>query len=251
MSGPVDQAASKPARARRIEAPEDRNQVPWPLAVPATIAVAFLLVPLLGLLVRAPWRSLDQRARGEPGRRRAAPVADLRQFGHRPVAAVRRATRLGAGPGAVSRKGAATRPGHPAARTPTCCGRCRVAARVRPSRHRRAVPGLLVRLHPAVHHLGVVVAETFVAMPFLIVTVEGAFRSADRGYEEAAATLGASRADGVPPRHAAADRPVAGGRLGAVLGPRARRVRRHDHLRRQLPGPHADDAHRGLPRARA
>jgi molybdate transport system permease protein len=41
--------------------------------------------------------------------------------------------------------------------------------------------------------LGVVVAETFVAMPFLIVTVEGAFRSSDRGFEEAATTLGASR----------------------------------------------------------
>jgi molybdate transport system permease protein len=40
---------------------------------------------------------------------------------------------------------------------------------------------------------GVVVAETFVAMPFLIVTVESAFRSADIGLEEAAATLGASR----------------------------------------------------------
>jgi molybdate transport system permease protein len=37
---------------------------------------------------------------------------------------------------------------------------------------------------------GVVVAETFVAMPFLVVTVEGALRSADRGLEEAAATLG-------------------------------------------------------------
>jgi molybdate transport system permease protein len=40
---------------------------------------------------------------------------------------------------------------------------------------------------------GVVVAETFVAMPFLVITVEGAFRVADRGLEEAAATLGASR----------------------------------------------------------
>src|SRR5665647_3774820 len=30
-------------------------------------------------------------------------------------------------------------------------------------------------------------------MPFLVITVEGAFRAADRGYEEAAATLGASR----------------------------------------------------------
>jgi molybdate transport system permease protein len=37
---------------------------------------------------------------------------------------------------------------------------------------------------------GVVVAETFVALPFLIVTVEGALRTADRGLEEAAATLG-------------------------------------------------------------
>ena len=40
---------------------------------------------------------------------------------------------------------------------------------------------------------GVVVAETFVAMPFLVVTVEGALRSADRDLEEAAVTLGASR----------------------------------------------------------
>ena len=39
----------------------------------------------------------------------------------------------------------------------------------------------------------VVIAETFVAMPFLVIAVEGAFRSADQGYDEAAATLGASR----------------------------------------------------------
>lgn len=40
---------------------------------------------------------------------------------------------------------------------------------------------------------GIVLAQTFVAMPFLVVTMEGAFRSSDRGLEEAAATLGASR----------------------------------------------------------
>jgi molybdate transport system permease protein len=39
----------------------------------------------------------------------------------------------------------------------------------------------------------VVVAQTFVAMPFLVVTVEGALRGADERYEEAAASLGASR----------------------------------------------------------
>jgi len=40
---------------------------------------------------------------------------------------------------------------------------------------------------------GIVLAQVFVAMPFLVITVEGAFRIADRGVEEAAATLGASR----------------------------------------------------------
>ena len=38
---------------------------------------------------------------------------------------------------------------------------------------------------------GVVLAETFVAMPFLVLTLEGAFRSVDQRLEEAARTLGA------------------------------------------------------------
>jgi molybdate transport system permease protein len=40
---------------------------------------------------------------------------------------------------------------------------------------------------------GVVMAETFVAMPFLVLTVEAGLRSMDRRYEEAARTLGAGR----------------------------------------------------------
>lgn len=40
---------------------------------------------------------------------------------------------------------------------------------------------------------GVIAANTFVAMPFLVVTVEAGLRSADRRYEDAAATLGANR----------------------------------------------------------
>jgi molybdate transport system permease protein len=39
---------------------------------------------------------------------------------------------------------------------------------------------------------GVVVAETFVALPFLVLTVEAALRALDIRYEDAAATLGAS-----------------------------------------------------------
>ncbi len=39
----------------------------------------------------------------------------------------------------------------------------------------------------------VVLAETFVAMPFLVVTVEAGLRAMDRRYEDVAATLGAGR----------------------------------------------------------
>jgi len=40
---------------------------------------------------------------------------------------------------------------------------------------------------------GVIIAETFVSMPFLVVAVEGALRAVDTRYEDAAASLGASR----------------------------------------------------------
>ena len=39
---------------------------------------------------------------------------------------------------------------------------------------------------------GVVLANVFVAMPFLVVTVEGALRNVDTDFEQAASTLGAS-----------------------------------------------------------
>ncbi|MEP6664921.1 MAG: ABC transporter permease [Nocardioidaceae bacterium] len=39
----------------------------------------------------------------------------------------------------------------------------------------------------------VVMAQTFVALPFLVISVEGAFRASDERYDDAAATLGASR----------------------------------------------------------
>ena len=43
------------------------------------------------------------------------------------------------------------------------------------------------------HLAGVVLAETFVAMPFFVITVEAALRNLEPGYEQVAASLGASR----------------------------------------------------------
>ena len=40
---------------------------------------------------------------------------------------------------------------------------------------------------------GAILAEAFVAMPFLVITTEAGLRAMDRRYEDAAATLGASR----------------------------------------------------------
>jgi molybdate transport system permease protein len=40
---------------------------------------------------------------------------------------------------------------------------------------------------------GVVLAHVFVSMPFVVITIEGALRSTDARYDEAAATLGATR----------------------------------------------------------
>ena len=88
----------------------------------------------------------------------------------------------------------------------------------------------------------VVIAHTFVSMPFYVLSVEGALRAADREYDVVAATLGAEPVDDVPPGHAAAGAARGARRAGARLGPLARRVRRHHHLRRQLPGHHPDHA---------
>lgn len=52
-----------------------------------------------------------------------------------------------------------------------------------------SVTGLVLPFSTA----GVVVATTFVSMPFLVITVEGALRSLDGRHEGAAATLGAGR----------------------------------------------------------
>ena len=90
-----------------------------------------------------------------------------------------------------------------------------------------------------------VLAEAYIAMPFLIFAAESGFRESDARYEEAAATLGAGpwrRFFRVTLR----SRPRHRRGCGALLGSGAGRVRRHDHVRRELPRPNANDAARRI-----
>ena len=189
--GPV---APEERRRRRV-AHERRTgrAVPWPLAVPAALAVLFLLVPLGAMLLRTPWTSL-------------ARILDEGTV----LEALRLSLLCATAATAVSF----------VVGVPLAWVLAR--ARFRGLSLLRALVTLPLVLPPVVGGvalllafgrlgvvgryldlwfgftlpfttLGVIVAEAFVAMPFLVVTVEGAFRSLDRGYEEAAATLGASR----------------------------------------------------------
>jgi molybdate transport system permease protein len=167
--------------------------VPWVLGVPATLAVLFLVVPLLGLLVRAPWRDLGnvlaesqvlQALRLSLVCASAATVISL-VLGV-PLAWVLARARF---PGLRLLRALVTLP---LVLPPVVGGVALLIAFGRRGivgQHLDAWFGITLPFTTQ----GVIVAETFVAMPFLIVTVEGAFRAADRGYEEAAATLGASR----------------------------------------------------------
>ncbi len=97
---------------------------------------------------------------------------------------------------------------------------------------------------------GVIVAQTFVAMPFLVLTVEAAFRQVDTRYEDAGADSGRLAVVRVSQSDVAGDPARAHRRGSARMGARARRVRRDDHVRRKLPWPNPDDAARHLPRER-
>src|SRR5450631_4605502 len=53
------QATAQRSR-QRARAVQSRDAIPWPLGIPAVLAALFLLVPLAGLLVRAPWLGLPR-----------------------------------------------------------------------------------------------------------------------------------------------------------------------------------------------
>jgi len=164
--------------------------VPWPLAGPATIAVVFLLLPLAGLLVRAPWRDLPQLLM-QPEVRSALRLSLF-------SATLATGLSLLAGVPLAWVLARSSRPGISLLRAlvtlplvlPPVVGGVALLMAL----GRRGLLGQWLYswfgLSLPFTTAAVVIAETFVALPFLVVTVEGALRSSDRGLEEAAATLG-------------------------------------------------------------
>jgi molybdate transport system permease protein len=178
------------SQATRLHA---RGTLPRALTLPALLATCFLLVPLAGLLIRAPWQGLPRVLAD------SQVVDALRLSLVCATAATAVSLCLGVPLAWVLAR--STLPGMSVLRAlltlplvlpPVVGGVALLLAFGRQGvigRHLDAWTGITLPFTTA----GVVVAETFVAMPFLVLTVEGAFRAADRGYEEAAVTLGAAR----------------------------------------------------------
>ena len=159
----------------------------------ATITVAFLAMPLVGLLTKAPWSTLwsDLTNPLALDALKLSLICSLWATGlslvfGMPLAWVLARTRL---PGRNLVRAVATLP---MVLPPVVGGVALLLAFGR--------DGLLGRplydwfgIQFTFSTAGAVLAETFVAMPFLIITVEAALRSMDGRYEEAAANLGADR----------------------------------------------------------
>jgi molybdate transport system permease protein len=175
-------------RSRRAVAP----RVPVALGIPALVAVALLVVPLLGLLLRAPWRGLA-RILTTPE------VADaLRLSLLCATSATLLCVVVGVPLGWVLARSERRGTGLlralvtvPLVLPPVVGGVALLLAFGRTGFVGRRLDAWFGLTLPFTTP-GVVLAEAFVALPFLVLSVEGAFRSADTGLEEAAATLGAS-----------------------------------------------------------
>ena len=170
-----------------------RSGVPAPLLIPASLGVAFLVLPLVGLLVRAPWGTLWSQLTA-PGVGEAlrlslvcATAATLISLVLGvPLAWVLARSR------ARGRSVLRALVTVPLVLPPVVGGVALFLVLGRQGiigRWLYDVAGITIPFTtPAV-----VIAETFVAMPFLVITVEGALRAADARFEDVAATLGADR----------------------------------------------------------
>jgi len=169
------------------------HRTPWIIIPLAIVAMLFLVIPLFGLLADTPWTRLPDLLTRE------VTVTALRLSLITSLAATGIAVVFG-----VPLAWLLARidfPGRPVVRAlvllplvlpPVVGGTALLTAL-----GRRGIIGQpleeLTGFSLPFTTAGVIIAEAFVAMPFLVLTVEGALRGMDRRFEDAAMTLGASR----------------------------------------------------------
>lgn len=180
---------TRPARAPGTTPPA---RPPLALALPAALAVAFLTLPLLGILVRTPWGDLMEHLTA-PGAVTALRLS-LVVSGWALALALLLGVPLAWLLARVPFRGKAfvrTLVLLPMVLPPTVGG---VALLLGFGRRGLLGPwledwfGITLPFHTA----GTVIAAAFVSMPFLIISLEGTLAALSTRYEEAAASLGAS-----------------------------------------------------------
>ena len=182
-------------RERLAAAARPRSTPVWPLLVAllVTSALALLVLPLVGLLARTPWTEIVRVVTSE----RFTSAVRLSMV----VSLAAAALCVALGTPLAWLLARARFPGRrllravcvlPMVLPPVVAGVALLFAF-----GRRGIVGAWLEQLTGVTlpftTVGAILAATFVGMPFLILTVEAGLRGVDRRYEEAAATLGASR----------------------------------------------------------
>lgn len=193
MTKADESGAAAGARTGRPRRRRVRIAVPLPLLLPGAVALAFLLLPLVALLLRAPWSSLPSLLTSPD----VWQALQLSLFSATAATAVS----LVLGVPLAWLLARTEFPGRGLVRAlvtlplvlPPVVGGVALLLAL----GRNGVVGQWLDAWFGITlpftTTAVVIAETFVAMPFLVISVEGTLRAADPRYEEAATTLGASR----------------------------------------------------------
>ncbi len=170
-----------------------RGRTPWPIVPLAVVAIAYVGLPFVALLQRAPWTDLGELI-GRPvvtdalrlSITTALAATAISLLVGIPLAWILARTRF------RGRSAARALITLPMVLPPVVGGAALLFAFGRRGLLGGPVYDSTGFLLPF-STWGVVAANTFVAMPFLVLTVEAGLRAADTRYEDAAATLGASR----------------------------------------------------------